>query len=89
MEIAPPRIIIKAQTVAKTGRRIKKSTNKRRFRLPLDINGEVHSIAALAPSTLVRGLSSGVGGYILNLLRHRHAVLQELRAGDNQVVAGL
>jgi hypothetical protein len=31
--IAPPRIISKAQTVAKTGRLIKKSTNKSAFRL--------------------------------------------------------
>jgi hypothetical protein len=34
MEIAPPRIIIKAQTVENTGRLIKKSTNKSGIRLP-------------------------------------------------------
>jgi hypothetical protein len=36
MEIAPAKIIISAQTVANTGRRMKKSTNKAGFHLYLD-----------------------------------------------------
>src|SRR5580704_3374849 len=42
MEIAPARMIISAQTVANTGRRMKKSTNKAGFRLYLDWEGAVH-----------------------------------------------
>jgi hypothetical protein len=37
MEIAPPRIISSAQTVANTGRRIKKSTTAARLPLPRQI----------------------------------------------------
>src|ERR1700676_433497 len=36
MEIAPPRIISSAHTVANTGRRMKKSTNKAKHRLCQD-----------------------------------------------------
>src|SRR6266404_3698374 len=44
MEIAPARIINSAQTVAKTGRRMKKSTNKEELRLGLKWIGAVHVV---------------------------------------------
>jgi hypothetical protein len=42
MEIAPARMIISAHTVANTGRRMKKSTNKAGFRLYVDWEGAAH-----------------------------------------------
>src|SRR6266436_9496239 len=44
MEIAPARIIISAQTVANTGRRMKKSTNKAGVRLCLGWEGSAHRV---------------------------------------------
>src|SRR3989449_11384696 len=44
IEIAPARIMKRAQTVAKTGRRMKKSTNKDGFHLGLKWIGAVHVV---------------------------------------------
>src|SRR5205823_14877829 len=79
--MAPPRMMKREQTVAKTGRWIKKSTNKAGFRPRLSWSAAVHAVYK-------KLLARSAFGVVLNLLGDGHPVLQELRAGNNDVVPG-
>ena len=65
---------------------MKKSTNNAGFRL-LGLEGAAHRIrsASLRPGAFVVALLRR----FLDLLHHRHAVLQKLRPGNDDMVAGL
>src|SRR5262245_134681 len=87
MEIAPASTMTMAHTVANTGRLMKKSTNTERLR-----HNNVVAPGILDSSELVgRLFGTGLCGLCVGrrLFGYRRSVFQELRARNDQVIAGL
>src|SRR5947209_7448316 len=82
METAPPRIISSAQTVANTGLFMKKSTTS----TPVHSDCSSFPVGlreSRRPQRLLLLLRA------LQLLNHRHAILQKLQPGQKDVIARL
>src|SRR3990172_11073580 len=91
MATAPARIIISAQTVAKMGRRMKKSTNIAPSTSQLFPAGCKYSPHPIAAGKQFRKISCGSGcpARIPGSLDDRRAIQQVLRAFHDDVISGL
>src|SRR5579872_3455270 len=98
IEIAPPKIISSAQTVAKTGRRMKKSTNKdqptlnKNLRLLLAEHGTrstKHEARSTSSLLARRSAHARCRLPIHNRLHHGCAIVQKLQSRHDDVIAFL
>src|SRR6266403_5058784 len=89
--IAPPKMISSAQTVANTGRRMKKSTKHHLIfneLSPTVFRRSIHDAKSPArmPFTSHKSPVTSHESRLLHLLHHRHAVLQKLQSRNNNEV---
>jgi len=70
----------RAQTVANTGRRMKKSTNKAGIRLCWKWSGAAHEVEVTTGRIVL--------AFTLDLLRDGMPSCKKLRPGNNQVISG-
>src|SRR5690348_8298457 len=85
IEIAPPSTMTIAQTLANIGRLMKKSTNTQKLQLIF-----FDAIQKCGAASFLMGIGQYRSrGRIFDRLFHRHAIREELKSSNNQMVAGL